>query len=42
MLVADLKDEQRATIRQILDGTLRELSVGNGQAVLTNRVNIGI
>jgi ubiquinone/menaquinone biosynthesis C-methylase UbiE len=42
MLVADLGEEQRATIRQVLDGMLRERSRGNGPAVLTNAVNIGI
>ena len=29
MLVADLTEEQRATIRQVLDGMLRERSGGN-------------
>lgn len=42
MLVADLTEEQRATIRQVLDGMLRERSGGNGPSVLTNPVNIGI
>jgi len=42
MLVADLEEEQQATIRQVLDGMLRERSGGNGPAVLTNTVNIGI
>ena len=42
MLVADLSEEQRATIRQVLDGMLRERSRGNAPAVLTNPVNIGI
>ena len=42
MLVADLSEEQQARIRQVLDGMLRERSEGNGPAVLTNRVNIGI
>lgn len=42
MLVADLTEEQRATIRQVLDGMLRERMGGNGRAVLTNAVNIGI
>jgi len=41
-LVADLTEEQRATIRQVLEGMLRERSGGNDPAVLTNRVNIGI
>jgi ubiquinone/menaquinone biosynthesis C-methylase UbiE len=42
MLVADLNEDQRATLRQILDGMLRERSSGVGPAALTNVVNIGI
>ena len=42
MLVADLNEEQQARIRQVLDGMLRERSGGNGPALLTNPVNIGI
>jgi ubiquinone/menaquinone biosynthesis C-methylase UbiE len=42
MLVADLSEEQRATVRDVLDGMLRERSGGNGAAVLTAPVNIGI
>lgn len=42
MLVADLDEEQRATIRQVLDGMLREHAGGEESAVLTNAVNVGI
>jgi hypothetical protein len=42
MLLADLTAEQQARLRQVLDGMLRERSGGNGPAVLTNPVNIGI
>jgi ubiquinone/menaquinone biosynthesis C-methylase UbiE len=42
MLLADITEEQQATVRQVLDGMLRERSGGNGPAVLTNPVNIGI
>jgi SAM-dependent methyltransferase len=44
MVVADLDltDYRQARLRQILDGMLRELAGQNGQATLTNRVNIGI
>jgi ubiquinone/menaquinone biosynthesis C-methylase UbiE len=42
MMVADLTEGQRATLRTVLDGMLRERSGGNGPAVLTNPVNIGI
>jgi ubiquinone/menaquinone biosynthesis C-methylase UbiE len=41
MLVADLAEEQRARLRQVLDGMLRERAGSNGRAVLTNPVNIG-
>jgi len=42
LLVADLSEEQRARLRQVLDGMLRERAEANGRAVLTNAVNIGI
>jgi ubiquinone/menaquinone biosynthesis C-methylase UbiE len=42
VLISDLTEEQRATIRQVLDGMLRERSGGNGPTVLTSPVNIGI
>ena len=42
ILVADLTEDQRARLRQVLDGMLRERAEGNGRAVLTNAVNIGI
>ncbi len=42
MLVADLSEEQRARLRQVLDGMLRERLGSNGRAVLSNPVNIGI
>ena len=42
MLVADLTEEQQATVRQVLDGMLRERSGGNGPAILTNPVHVGI
>jgi len=42
MLVADLSEEQKADVRTVLDGMLRERSGGNGAAVLTNPVHIGI
>lgn len=42
MLVADLSEEQRERLRQILDGMVRERAVANGRAVLRNVVNIGI
>ena len=42
MLVADLTEEQRATLRQVLDGMVRERAGRDGRAVLANAVHIGI
>ena len=42
MLVADLGEDQRARLRQVLDGMLRERAGTTRRAVLTNAVNIGI
>ena len=42
MLVASLTEEQRADVRAVLDGMLRERSQGSDAAVLTNPVHIGI
>jgi SAM-dependent methyltransferase len=42
MLVADLTEEQRTGIREVLAGMLRERSGGGPTAVLTTEVNIGI
>lgn len=42
MIVGDLTDDQQATVRQVLDGMLRERSDGHGPAVLTAPINIGV
>jgi hypothetical protein len=42
MLVADLTDVQRADIFRLLDGMVRERSGGDGPAVLTAPLNIGV
>jgi len=42
MLVADTTPEQGDRVRQALDEMLRERSGGDGPAVLTNPINIGI
>jgi ubiquinone/menaquinone biosynthesis C-methylase UbiE len=42
MLVADLTEEEKADVRTVLDGMLRERSGGDGAAVLTNPVHIGV
>ena len=41
-IVEDLGEDQRARLRQVLDGMLRERADRNGRASLTNRVNIAI
>ena len=43
-VIADLNltEKQQATLRQILDGMLRERAGGDGRAVLTNPVNVGV
>ena len=41
-IVGDLPEDQQATVRQVLDGVLRERSDGNGPAVLTAPLNIGL
>ena len=41
-LVADLSERQRGTVREVLDGLVRERSNANGPAVLTAPLNIGI
>ena len=42
LLVADLDEDQRTTIRQVLDGMVRERAGADGRAVLTNPVNIAV
>lgn len=42
MLVADLGDEQKATIRRNLDRMIAERLQGHGRAVLTAPLNIGV
>ena len=42
MLVADLTDEQRADVIEVLDRMVRERSGGDGPAVLTAPLNIGV
>jgi ubiquinone/menaquinone biosynthesis C-methylase UbiE len=42
MVVGDLSDAQQATLRQILDGMLRERIGQDGRAVISNLVHIGI
>jgi ubiquinone/menaquinone biosynthesis C-methylase UbiE len=41
-LVADLEEDQRARLRQVLDGMVRERAGANRHAVLANAVNVGI
>jgi len=42
MLVSDLTESQRARMREVLDGMLRERAGEEARAVITNVVNIGI
>jgi ubiquinone/menaquinone biosynthesis C-methylase UbiE len=42
MLVADLSEDQRTRLRQVLDSMVRERAGANGRAVLANAVNIGV
>jgi ubiquinone/menaquinone biosynthesis C-methylase UbiE len=42
IVVADVGEDQRARLRQVLDRMLRERAGRDGRAVLTNAVNIGI
>lgn len=42
MLVADLTEDQKAVVVQVLDGMFQERSGGSGPAVITHPVNIGI
>jgi ubiquinone/menaquinone biosynthesis C-methylase UbiE len=42
LLTAHLSPDQETDMRRVLDGMLRERSGGNGPAVLTNPVHIGI
>jgi ubiquinone/menaquinone biosynthesis C-methylase UbiE len=42
VILADLSEEQRARLRDLLDGMLRERAGGDRRAVLTNAVNIGV
>ena len=42
MIVGDLTEDQQATLRQVLDGMLRERSGGDGPVVMTAPLNIGV
>ena len=42
VILGDLTDGQRETVRQVLDGMLRERAGGHGSAVLSAPLNIGI
>ncbi|MFW6174736.1 MAG: class I SAM-dependent methyltransferase [Chloroflexota bacterium] len=42
MMVADLTEEQKIEVQQVLDGMLRERSGGQPTAILNNEVNIGV
>jgi ubiquinone/menaquinone biosynthesis C-methylase UbiE len=41
-ILGELTDQQQSTVRQVLDGMLLERSAGDGTAVLTAPLNIGV
>jgi hypothetical protein len=41
-ILGELTDQQQATVRHVLDGMLRERSAGDGTALLTAPLNIGV
>jgi ubiquinone/menaquinone biosynthesis C-methylase UbiE len=41
VILADLSEDQRARLREVLDGMLRERAGGDGRTVLASAVNIG-
>jgi SAM-dependent methyltransferase len=42
VILADLNEDQRTRLREVLEGMLRERAGGDGRAVLTNAVNVGL
>ena len=42
MIVSDLSEDQRSSVRRVLDDMLRGRANGSGSARLTNPINIGI
>ena len=42
MLVGGLSDDQRSTLKEVLDGIVRERAGATGHTTVANRVNIGI
>ena len=42
IITGGLSDEQRTTVKQVLDGMLKERANGNEYAAITNKVHIGI
>jgi ubiquinone/menaquinone biosynthesis C-methylase UbiE len=42
VILAAINEDQRARLREVLDGMLRERAGADGRAVLTNAVNVGV
>jgi ubiquinone/menaquinone biosynthesis C-methylase UbiE len=42
VILAAVNEDQRARLREVLDGMLRERAGANGRALLTNVVNVGV
>jgi ubiquinone/menaquinone biosynthesis C-methylase UbiE len=42
MIIGGLSDDQKVTLKGVLDGMVRERAVATGRAIVANRVNIGI
>jgi ubiquinone/menaquinone biosynthesis C-methylase UbiE len=42
VILAAINEDQRARLREVLDGMLRERTGANGRALLTNVVNVGL
>jgi hypothetical protein len=42
VILAAINEDQRARLREVLDGMLRERAGADGRALLTNAVNVGL
>jgi hypothetical protein len=42
VILSAVNEDQRARLREVLDGMLRERAGADGRALLTNPVNVGV
>jgi hypothetical protein len=42
VILSAINEDQRARLREVLDGMLRERAGADGRALLTNPVNVGV